>query len=106
MRIETSRRDGSVRRTIIWVVVDGEDAFVRSWKGERGHWYTSALDAPDDVHLTVGELRLPIAVQLADDEDSIARCSRALEQKYAGDPSTPSMVKPHNLATTLRLVPR
>lgn len=87
-------------------MVDGNDAFVRSWKGERGHWYRSALETPDDVTLTVRKMRLPIAVELADDEDSVERCSRALERKYAGDPSTDSMVKPHNLATTLRLLPR
>jgi hypothetical protein len=95
-----------VRRTIIWVVVDGTDAFVRSWKGERGHWYRSALETPDDVTLTVRDQRLPIVVEVADDDDSVERCSHALALKYAGDPSTDSMIKPYNLATTLRLLPR
>ena len=80
--------------------------YVRSWKGERGHWYQAALDSPDDVALTLRGMRLPIVVRIADDDDSIERCSRALQRKYAGDPSTPSMLKPYNLATTLRLVPR
>jgi hypothetical protein len=106
VRIETTRRDGSLRRTIIWVVVDGDDTFVRSWKGERGHWYRAALETPHAVTLTVRDMRLPIAVELADDDDSVERCSRALALKYAGDPSTDSMIKPYNLATTLRLVPR
>ena len=80
--------------------------YVRSWKGERGYWYQAALDSPDAVALSVRRTRLPIAVRIADDEESIERCSRALERKYAGDPATASMVLPYNLATTLRLVPR
>ena len=87
-------------------MVDGGDVYVRSWKGERGHWYQAALDAPDDVALTVRRTRLPVAVRIADDDASIERCSRAIERKYAGDPATTSMVRPYNLATTLRLVPR
>jgi hypothetical protein len=106
VRIETKRRDGSVRRRIIWVVVDGGDVFVRSWKGEGGAWYRAAVRAPDELALTVGKTRIPVSAQVADDEDSVERTSRALQEKYAGDPATPSMVRPYNLATTLRLSPR
>jgi len=87
-------------------VVDGDDVFVRSWKGERAYWYQAAVDAPDDVGLVIDRSRIPIRAEIAADDDSIERCSRALETKYAGDPSTPSMVLPSILATTLRLVPR
>jgi hypothetical protein len=87
-------------------VVDGRDVFVRSWKGERGYWYQAATDAPDQVALVLGDSRFPVRAELATDDDSIERCSRGLERKYPGDPSTPSMVRPYNLATTLRLVPR
>ncbi len=100
------RPDGSVRSTVIWVVVDGSDAFVRSWKGDRGHWFQAVLDSPEGVALKVGKARFPVRAVIADDDDSIERCSRALQRKYEGDPSTPSMVRPYNLATTLRLVPR
>jgi hypothetical protein len=95
-----------VRRTIIWVVVDGADAFVRSWKGERGAWYRTALRAPDELVIIVRNTRIPVSAQGAADAESIERCSRALERKYAGDPATPSMIRPHNLATTLRLTAR
>jgi hypothetical protein len=106
VRIETMRPDGSIRRTIIWIVVDDGEVLVRSWKGDRGHWYQAALDAPDAVNLSVGKARFPVRAVLADDEATIERCSRALEAKYRGDPATTSMILPYNLATTLRLEPR
>ena len=36
IEIETARPDGPPHRTIIWVVVDGDDAFVRSVNGAGG----------------------------------------------------------------------
>ena len=51
VRIVATRPDDSVVSTIIWAVVDGDDVFVRSWKGERGHWYRAATDRPDKVEL-------------------------------------------------------
>jgi hypothetical protein len=105
VRVETRRPDGTTRSTIIWVVVDGDDVFVRSWKGERGYWYQAAREASDDIALLVRGERVPVRAELADDDDSIRRCSDALERKYAGDPSTPGMVRPAVLGTTLRLLP-
>lgn len=106
VQIETMRPDGTTRRTIIWVLVDQQDVFVRSWKGDRGYWYQAALDAPGAVALTIGELRLPVTAVLADDPESVERCTRALQSKYKGRASTLSMILPHNLGTTLRLEPR
>jgi hypothetical protein len=104
--IETTRPDGRTRRTIIWVVVEGGQLLVRSVRGDRGHWYQAALDRPADVRLEVGGQWLPVRAMAATDDDSIARCSRQLAVKYAGDPSLPSMLRRNVLATTLRLEPR
>ena len=102
--IETTRPDGSTRRAIIWIVVDGEDAFVRSWKGERGRWYQDVLVRPEAL-LEVAGSRVPVRCEQASGADHVARVSRALERKYAGDPSTKGMVREEVLGTTLRLVP-
>jgi hypothetical protein len=104
--IETLRPDGTRRRTVIWVVVDAADVLVRSVRGERGYWYQAALESPESVVVHAAGRAIPVRVRLADDPDTVHRCSRALNQKYAGDPSTPSMLRPHVLGTTLRLEPR
>jgi len=104
--IVTRRPDDSPQQTTIWVVVDGEEAFIRSWRGARARWFQAALDRPDDVELVVDGLRLRVRPQLATDDLSVARCSSALERKYAGDPATDSMVSEEILETTLRLDPR
>ena len=105
VRVETLRPDGSIRRTIIWIMVDGEDVFVRSVRGDRGHWFQAAADDDRPLALIVGKERIPVRAVLAADPDSVARTSAALERKYANDPALPSMLRPNTLATTLRLEP-
>lgn len=105
VEIETTPATGPCHRTIIWVVVDGEEAFIRSYRGERARWYREALARPADVRLLVDGRRLPVRVEPAADERSVARTSEGLASKYAGDPSTPAMLRPEVLPTTLRLVP-
>jgi len=103
--IETIRPDGSPRRTTIWVMVDGQDVFIRSWRGERGYWFQSATEPDAQVALIVDEERLPVSVHWATDPASVARCSRQLERKYAHSASLPDMLLPVVLLTTLRLEP-
>lgn len=106
VEIETTRPDGTLRRTIIWVVVEGDEVYVRSWKGDRGYWYQAALDRPADVTLDLDGARIPVRAVTANDEDQIAGCSRALSKKYLADPSLSSMLRKGVLATTIRLEPR
>jgi hypothetical protein len=104
--IITVRPDGRRVRTTLWVVVDGDDAFLRSWRGPRARWFQAALDRPQEVELMAAGQRLVVRPVLATDDVSIARCSSALERKYAGDPATDSMIREEILETTLRLEPR
>ena len=104
--ILTRRPDGTQRRTIIWVVVDRGDVFVRSYKGDRGHWFQAVMDAPDDVALSFDGREVPVRAEPATDDDSVARCSAGFQRKYARSASTPFMLEPKTLGTTLRLVPR
>ena len=106
IRIETALPDDSRQRTTIWVVVDGGDAFVRSWRGERARWFQAAIDRPEDVAVLVGGRRIDARAVPATNDESVARCSSALERKYAGDPGTRWMVREEILNTTLRLEPR
>jgi hypothetical protein len=106
VRIETRRPpDGPVHRTIIWVVVDGERAYVRTYRGARSRWYREALAGPDCT-LWVGEDALPVRVVVNTEPDIVAAVSRGFERKYARSASTPWMVRDEVLDTTLELLPR
>jgi hypothetical protein len=101
--VETSSPSGARHRVPIWVVVDGEDVFVRSYRGPRGRWYREIRERPGA--LIVGSERIPVRAVLADDETSKRRTSTALRRKYRKGTSLDSMLVPAVLDTTLRLEP-
>lgn len=103
--IETVRPDGTRRTTVIWIMVDGDDVFVRSWKGDRGYWYQSATQPGAQVALVVYGRRIPVSVLDGTDEQSVRRASHQLELKYSDSPSLPGMLRAEVLGTTLRLEP-
>lgn len=103
--VETTADDGDPRRTIIWIVVDDAGrALIRSYRGARAKWYREALEAGRGAIL-IGVDRVPVRFEAATDPDRIAACSTELEAKYAGDPSTPAMVRDEVLDTTLEVRP-
>ena len=105
VQIETQAPGGAAHRTIIWIMVDDGEVFVRSVNGEDGRWYKEAKANPA-VAIHVDGRRLPATAIPADDPDSIDRVSDALRRKYPDQgASLRSMLQPHNFATTLRLEP-
>ncbi len=104
VEIETQAPDGPTHRTIIWIVVDGDTTFIRSYRGPTARWYREALANPL-VAVHVGGRRLAATAIPATDPDSIERTSAALRTKYATDGAMPAMCAPANLGTTLRLEP-
>lgn len=105
VEIETRASPEAPRhRVVVWVVVDGGEAFVRSVRGTRGRWYREIRSNPLGALHAHGAV-IPVRAVPAADASSIARCSRALARKYAGDPSLGSMLVADVLGTTLRLVP-
>lgn len=105
--IETVRLDGRRSRTRIWIVVDGDRVYVRSVRGDRGHWYQSASERPDEATLHVGDRVIPVRAMNAADQESITRCSEGFESKYRRSrASLLSMLQPNTLETTMRLEPR
>lgn len=106
VRIETrAGPDKPVHRTIIWVVVDGDRAFVRTYLGARSRWYREALAQPDCTLWTGGE-GVPVRLVTASEPAVIEAVSRGFEAKYARSSSTPAMVRDEVLDTTLELLPR
>ena len=104
IEIETRATDGTVHRTIIWIVTHDGDVYVRSVNGPGSRWYREAI-ATGDVALNLGSRRIAARVEPAADPAGIAACSAGLEAKYPGDYSLQSMLEPETLPTTLRVVP-
>jgi hypothetical protein len=106
VRIETrAGPDAPIHRTIIWVIVDEDRAFVRTFRGAGSRWYREALIEPDCT-LWVGREAVPIRVVVNTDPGVIAAVSRGFQTKYARSSSTPAMVRDEVLDTTLELLPR
>jgi hypothetical protein len=97
--------DAPAHRTTIWVVIDGDAAYVRSVRGARGRWYREATAYPEAV-LHAGARTLPVHLEPVSDAATIGRVSDALLRKYVQWPNDArAMVRDEVLATTLRLRP-
>ncbi len=103
VKIRTEKHPDSA--VVIWIVVEGNEVFVRSFRGPKGRWYRD-LAAGGPASLEVGRRRLAVHAEPARDEASVARVSREFLSKYGSSSYAQAMVKPDVLRTTLRLVPR
>jgi hypothetical protein len=105
IEIETARPGGTPHRTIIWIVADGDDVFIRSVNGAEARWYREAIADPA-VTIHVGDRAVPARVEGATDAESVRRTNEQLARKYATHgQSLRSMLVPDILDTTLRVVP-
>lgn len=104
VEIETRAPDGPVHRTVIWIVVDDGDVFIRSVRGATARWYREATANPA-VAVHVAGRRLTATAIPATDPDSIDRATAGLRRSYASDPALRTMIRPEVLDTTLRLEP-
>ena len=104
IEIETSAPTGPVHRTIIWVVVDQDEAFIRSVRGAKARWYREAVADPNlTIHASGRTIRA--TATSANDPAAIARVSAALVRKYTGISGLAEMLEPDTFETTLRLTP-
>lgn len=105
--IETSRAENApVHRTTIWIVIDGDAAYVRSVRGPAGRWYREMRANPHGaVHADA--TRVAVAAEPVEDAATIERVSELLRKKYERrwPGPTASMLREETLPTTLRLTP-
>jgi len=106
IELETIAAESSTaRRSTLWVVVVGEDAFVRSVNGDQGHWYQEITRRRAGT-LYTDELQIPIYADPISDEQLQQQVSEAYLRKYAQYPEDVLwMVVPTAAPTTLRLRP-
>lgn len=101
--IETHSASGKTHRVPIWVIVDGNDVFARSYLGHEARWYRELIVRPGAI--VTDDRSIPVRAVLAVDKDSVARTSRGYEKKYPHSPSLHAMRRPEVLGTTIRLEP-
>ena len=104
IEIETAQPGGPHHRTIIWIVADGDDVFIRSVNGAGARWYREAIAEPA-VTIHAGGRSLPARVEVATDADSVRRTNEELTRKYTNIPGLRPMLKPDIFDCTLRVVP-
>jgi hypothetical protein len=102
--IETQAPGGPSHRTTIWLVVEGDDVFVRSVRGDQGRWFREA-NANPAVAIHVDGRRLPATAIPATDPESMDRTTRAVREKYVGIEGFDSMQNPAIFPATFRLEP-
>ncbi len=87
----------------IWVVVDGDDVFIRTYRGSKSRWYRELLAGPGA--LVANGKRIPVRAVPAADSASVKRASDGYRKKYRKGSSLDSMLVSSVLPTTLRLEP-
>ena len=87
----------------IWIVVDGDDVFIRTYRGKTSRWYRELLAGPGA--LAVEGKRVRVRAVPASDSESVRRASAGYRKKYAKSGSLDAMLRRSVLPTTLRLEP-
>lgn len=103
--IETRVGKNPPHRVTIWVVVVGDEAFIRSYRGVNGIWYQQIRKNPDAVIVVANE-RVPIQASAVREPETIAAVSAEYVRKYNNSRSAQAMVLDAVLPTTLRVTPR
>jgi hypothetical protein len=101
--METRSPQGRVHSVPIWVVVDGDDVFIRTYRGKTSRWYRELLAAPGA--LVADGRRIPVRAVRAADSESVRRTSDGFRKKYRKGSSLDAMLRGSVLPTTLRLEP-
>jgi len=109
LEIAAKRADGTLRRWVpIWVVCDGEQAYVRTWHRRDTGWFGQVVESRR-AKIRVPGLEVDVAVEDvgADQAERRAGVDAAYRRKYGhyGGTSVAGMVTEDAVASTLRLIP-
>ncbi|GAB3957866.1 DUF2255 family protein [Actinoallomurus acanthiterrae] len=108
LRIAPLRGNGTPRTPVpIWVVRDGDDLYVRSYRGRGGAWFRAAR-ANGEGRIRAGGVDKDVAFVEEAEPGVNDRIDAAYRTKYGHYSATyvDPMVAPDARATTLRLMPR
>jgi hypothetical protein len=102
VKIRTGTHPGTA--VVIWLVVVGDEVYVRSWRGTRGRWYRD-LAAGGLATLEYARRRIEVQAIPEGDPAAIDRASQEFLGKYRPSSHAQEMVRTEILPTTLRLAP-
>jgi hypothetical protein len=108
LRIQPLRADGTPRGPVpVWVVRDGADLYVRSYRGSEGAWFRAARRS----HLgriQAGTTAADVTFVEEGDPGVNDRVDQAYRAKYGrrGAGYVSAMLAPGARSTTLKLIPR
>ncbi|MFI6742818.1 DUF2255 family protein [Nonomuraea sp. NPDC050451] len=108
LQIAPVRDDGTPRTPVpIWIVRDGDDLYIRSYRGTDGTWYRTAR-ASHHAHITAGGIDKDVALAEENDPGVNDRIDAAYRTKYRryGGTYVATMVAAQARATTFKLLPR
>lgn len=97
----------TLRRPVpIWVVRDGDELYVRSWRGASGAWYRGVKERRQG-HIRAGGIDKDVSFIAVDDEELNQRIDGAYRSKYSryGSSYVEPMIRGETRTTTLRLEP-
>ncbi|MGW2524660.1 DUF2255 family protein [Streptomyces sp. NPDC001617] len=106
LRMAPSRSDGTPRTPVpIWVVRDGDDLYVRSFRGSAGAWYRAARASHEGRIRSGGVDKAVTLVEVTDPgvNDRIDTAYRTKYGRYGASYIDPMVA---SRDTTLKLVPR
>ena len=107
LRIAPRRHDGTLRKpVIIWVVRDGDELYVRSYRGRGGAWFRAA-QANRQGHIRVGDIETDVTFVDEPDSGINDQIDAAYRAKYRHYPQyIVPMVTVEARSTTMKLVPQ
>ncbi len=109
LEIQSRRPDGTLRNpVIIWVVREGDELYVRAYKGRTSPWFRGALGLHEG-HVRAGGVDKDVSFEEVGEDaalnDRIDAVFRSKYRHYAKN-IVDTDVTPGAHAATLRLVPR
>jgi hypothetical protein len=87
-----------------WVVLVGDDMYVRSVRGPEGGWYRR-LRANPDGEVRDGGHRHLVRAEPVTDAGTLDQVTRAYRSKYGGSPFVRPLLGGPSIEATLRLDP-
>ena len=101
--IETRSEKGATHSVPIWIVVAGDEVYIRTYRGKNSRWYRELLARPGAI--VVDGKRVSVRAEHAVDAEAVRRTSNGYRKKYPKSGSLDSMLRRSVLETTLRLEP-
>jgi hypothetical protein len=106
--VTATNENGSPREPVtVWVVRDGHELYVRSFKGRAGAWYKS-ISARPEGRVAADGLEKDVTFEPADDQalnDTLDAAYRTKYERFGADYVGP-MTSDEARGTTRRLEPR